>query len=180
MASSTLRDLGAFGLLCTLPDVFEIRQRGKETMGSDEQFARRSAPGGPPDSSRQQTVPIAEELDAPPAYTPSSTMPGSNTPAQRSHTDAAPTVNGSNAGYVSPELMSISEPNKKDYSKYENEPGCCCSESGGCCGSKHGACCFSDHGACCFSDNEACCFSDHQACCFSDNRGCCFSKGRKR
>lgn len=37
-------------------------------------------------------------------------------------------------------------------------------------------CCFGQHGGCCFSTYGACCFSEHMGCCFSDYEGCCFSE----
>lgn len=141
----------------------------------------------------QQTMaPNGDELDAPPAYTPSTATRVSSSPesaaallsqtssssqsSQQSATSPlvanAPSAEHREPYKPSPSMSTCGE---NPWSKYDNQPGCCFGETGGCCFSTRGGCCFSDTEGCCFSETQACCFSKNKACCFSDHSACCCS-----
>lgn len=140
----------------------------------------------------QQTIPSNEhELDAPPAYTPSTATALSNPiraasissqervsqSSQRNTTSLLPLPSSEHREPYKP-TSNMSMSNEDPYSKYDDQPGCCFGETGGCCFSSRGGCCFSDTEGCCFSETAGCCFSKNEACCFSDHKACCFSGGR--
>lgn len=172
-------------------------------MGNPQRKAVATSPSAEFNSEQRQTVPVAEELEAPPPYSNESSVGRAATAVgsfgaeqlQQQQQDVDPprqyrtsqqnmqtrgissTDNESTRGTydTSKEHMTVVPPRASCSKAKHHGAGCCCSSNGGCCGSDNGGCCFSDNGGCCFSDNGACCFSDNGACCFSDNGACCFS-----
>ena len=157
----------------------------------------------PSHATHRQTVPVQDEIEAPPPYTPStstsvpqrtpispvsarssqSSDAGENAPLQRRRSAGSD-------GYARDDgiaMNGIPESGDQGYAPpapmsselnkepdWDSQPGCCFSSTGGCCFSDHGGCLFSSYGGCCFSSHGGCCVSDNGGCCFSDNGGCCF------
>lgn len=151
-------------------------------------------------ASHRQTVPVQDEMEAPPPYSPStstsvsqptpvspvspvstrssqSSRPGEDVPLQRPRSQG-----GSSDGYGRTDGMAASTSNVSGGSgggadqgyapaaPMSSEP----KEEEKDWESQPG-CCFSDTGGCCFSDHGGCCFSSYEGCLFSDHGGCCFS-----
>lgn len=154
---------------------------------------------------QNQTIPSAgDELDAPPPYTPGTSLPATRAPTSIPPTDsrASPTpsssLNTGSQGGDTP-LLSREGPSRlyqrnqtpsiarspsehrdaykptPDMSMGSEDPWSKYNNQPGCCFSKTGGCCFSRRGGCCFSDTEGCCFSKNKGCCFSSDEACCFS-----
>lgn len=133
----------------------------------------------------QQIPSNGDEIDAPPAYTLSTTGATSNPIAPASVPSQERLSQSYQQSTTAPEhrepyepTSSMSMSNEDPYSKYDDQPGCCFGETGGCCFSTRGGCCFSDTEGCCFSETAGCCFSKNEACCFSNHKACCCSGDR--
>lgn len=154
-------------------------------------------------ASFQQTTPSAvDELEAPPPYTPSTSVGNGAILSANSNgiplpSSSIPSSLPGDALLLDREWRSSPQPHHpmSSTSNYfhggrapykpqadmstsldvSGHPGRKHDGEPGCCFSETGGCCFSSRGGCCFSDTEGCCFSTTKGCCFSENAGCCFS-----
>lgn len=148
---------------------------------------------------RQTTPSEDDELEAPPPYTPGTTVANTATTSTLSNGFSSPTSSEFSSPGGDTPLMTRewrSQPRAQRPMPVTSSPTCEMRDAyllqppmsttpenpwskyddkPGCCFSRNGGCCFSRRGGCCFSDTEGCCFSKNKGCCFSNNKGCCFS-----
>ena len=147
----------------------------------------------------QQTVPMAEEFEAPPPYSQHANRGESSIRPLSSHSHSSDSsVHGEDIPLQHQSTRANRRPGADGYEP--NRAASAAANSAtkdvpfktqdpmnmgltseqwdsdpGCCGSKSGGCCLSETGGCIGSSQGGCCFSDGGGCMFSSNGGCCFS-----